>query len=179
MSGTVQGVAGEDREDYTREESRVIRRRSGRLLLALLRPLGWRLLGVSIVVVAQTGFRVLGPALLTIGLNTALPAVIDEADWGPTWLVVGAYALTAVLGAGLLAWYDVLAARITQNVLLDLRLRVFRHTQLLSLEFHEQYTSGGSSRARPAISRPSGSSSPAASPSSSPVCCTAVSPSSR
>ena len=142
MSGTVQGVAGEDREDYTREESRVIRRRSGRLLLALLLPLGWRLLGVSIVVVAQTGFRVLGPALLTIGLNTALPAVIDEADWGPTWLVVGAYALTAVLGAGLLAWYDVLAARITQNVLLDLRLRVFRHTQLLSLEFHEQYTSG-------------------------------------
>lgn len=142
MSSSVHGVAGEDREEYTHEESRAIRERSFRLLVSLMRPLKWRLVLVSIVVVGQTGFRVLGPALLGIGLNRALPAVLDGADWGPTWLVVAAYAATALLGAGLLAWYDVLAARIAQNVLLDLRMRVFRHTQLLSLEFHETYTSG-------------------------------------
>ncbi|WP_105565058.1 ABC transporter ATP-binding protein [Microbacterium halophytorum] len=142
MSSSVHGVAGEDREEYSPEESRAIRERSFRLLISLLRPLKWRLVLVSIVVVGQTGFRVLGPTLLAIGINQALPAVLDGADWGPTWLVVGAYAATAVLGAGLLAWYDVLAARIAQTVLLDLRMRVFRHTQLLSLEFHETYTSG-------------------------------------
>ena len=36
----------------------------------------------------------------------------------------------------------VLSARISQAVLLDLRKRVFLHTQRLSLEFHESYTSG-------------------------------------
>ncbi|MBP2437435.1 ABC transporter ATP-binding protein [Microbacterium amylolyticum] len=142
MSSTVQGVAGEDRDDYTRGESREIRARSLRLLISLLAPTKWRVVLVAAVVVAQTAIRVVGPALLGIGLNTALPAVISGADWGPTWFVVGAYAVTAVLGASLLAWYDILAARLTQNVLLDLRRRVFRHTQRLSLEFHESYTSG-------------------------------------
>ena len=42
----------------------------------------------------------------------------------------------------LIAWYTVLSARISQAILLDLRKRVFRHTQRLSLEFHEKYTSG-------------------------------------
>jgi ATP-binding cassette subfamily B protein len=36
----------------------------------------------------------------------------------------------------------VLTARISQAILLDLRKRVFLHTQRLSLEFHESYTSG-------------------------------------
>lgn len=142
MTSTVQGTAGEDRDDYTREESRAIRRRSLRLLMSLLAPLKAQVILVAVVVVAQTAVRVLGPALLGLGLNSALPAVIDGADWGPAWLVGGAYVATAVGGAALLAWYDILAAKVTQNVLLDLRTRVFRHTQLLSLEFHESYTSG-------------------------------------
>ncbi len=50
--------------------------------------------------------------------------------------------MTAVGSAALIAWYAVLAARITQSVMLDLRLRIFRHTQRLSLDFHETYTSG-------------------------------------
>ena len=41
-----------------------------------------------------------------------------------------------------MAWYIVLAARISQAILIDLRKRVFLHTQKLSLEFHESYTSG-------------------------------------
>jgi ATP-binding cassette subfamily B protein len=142
MSSTVQGTAGEDRDDYTREESRVIRRRSWRLLLSLLAPLKWRVVLVAVVIIAQTGIRVLGPALVGIGIDRALPAVIEQADWGPAWFVGSAYVGTAIGGAALLAWYDILAARVTQNVLLDLRTRLFRHTQRLSLEFHETYTSG-------------------------------------
>ncbi|MFL0411153.1 ABC transporter ATP-binding protein [Microbacterium paludicola] len=142
MSSTVQGTAGEDRSDYTREESKAIRRRSLKLLWSLLRPMRGQVILVGIVVVAQTALRVLGPALLGLGIKEALPAVLERSDWGPAWLIGGAYLVTAVGGASLLAWYDILAARVTQNVLLDLRTRVFRHTQLLSLEFHESYTSG-------------------------------------
>ena len=142
MSSTVHGTAGEDRSEFTREESRAIRRRSWRLLLSLLAPLKRQVVLVAVVVVAQTAVRVIGPALIGIGIDRALPSVLEQADWGPAWLVGGAYVVTAVGGAALLAWYDLLAARVTQNVLLDLRTRVFRHTQRLSLEFHETYTSG-------------------------------------
>ncbi|WOF24001.1 ABC transporter ATP-binding protein [Microbacterium betulae] len=142
MSDTVHGTAGEDRSDYTREENRAIRRRSWLLLLSLLRPLKGQVALVAVVVVLQTAIRVLGPALIGIGIDQALPSVLDHADWGPAWIVGSVYVVTAVGGGLLLAWYDLLAARVTQNVLLDLRTRVFRHTQRLSLEFHETYTSG-------------------------------------
>ena len=42
----------------------------------------------------------------------------------------------------LTAGYVTSTARLSQAMLLDLRKRVFRHTQRLSLEFHETYTSG-------------------------------------
>ena len=142
MSTTVQGTAGEDRSDYTRDENRAIRKRSLRLLGSLLRPLRGQVILVAVVVVVQTALRVLGPALLGFGISVALPAVLERGDWGPAWFIGTAYAVVGVSNASMLAWYDVLAAKVTQNVLLDLRTRVFRHTQLLSLEFHENYTSG-------------------------------------
>ncbi|TFI48870.1 ABC transporter ATP-binding protein, partial [Micrococcus endophyticus] len=57
-------------------------------------------------------------------------------------LVGGAYALTGVTGGVLLGLYQWLTARASQRMLLALRVRVFRHTQRLSLGFHEKYTSG-------------------------------------
>ncbi len=42
----------------------------------------------------------------------------------------------------LIAWYTILSARVSQAILFDLRTRVFLHAQRLSLEFHENYTSG-------------------------------------
>ncbi|MGO3885764.1 MAG: ABC transporter ATP-binding protein, partial [Mycetocola sp.] len=52
------------------------------------------------------------------------------------------YVAAAIVGAVLLSWFTVLMAKISQAVMLDLRLRVFAQTQRLSLEFHESYTSG-------------------------------------
>ncbi len=60
----------------------------------------------------------------------------------PTIMVVSIYLSAALGGAALIGWYVVVAARLTQAVMLDLRKRIFLHTQRLSLEFHESYTSG-------------------------------------
>ncbi|HAQ59820.1 MAG TPA: ABC transporter [Microbacterium sp.] len=139
---TVTGTEGEDRSDYTQAESRQIRRRSLRLLGSLLTPLRATLILAASVLVVSTALRVLGPALIAYGIDTALPAVIDRMDWMPTVGVIGVFILSAVGGAALIGWYVVVAARLTQAVMLDLRKRIFRHTQLLSLEFHESYTSG-------------------------------------
>ena len=142
MSTTVTGTSGEDRSDYTRDESRAIRRRSLRLLGSLVGPLRWQLALAGVVLVVSTALRVIGPLLIAYGLDTALPAVVEQADWMPTIGVVAVYLISAIGGASLIGWYVVVAARLTQAVMLELRKRIFRHTQRLSLEFHESYTSG-------------------------------------
>ena len=142
MSATVVGTAGEDRSDYTKDESRVIRRRSLRLLGSLISPLRWQVVLAGVVLVVSTALQVAGPALIAFGIDTALPAVLDEANWMPTIGVVAVYLVAGLGGAGLVGWFAVVAARLTQAVMLDLRKRIFLHTQRLSLEFHESYTSG-------------------------------------
>jgi ATP-binding cassette, subfamily B, bacterial len=94
-----------------------------------------------IVVVVSTGAQVAGPALIAFGIDNGLPALLKQ-DWWPLAATGVAYLATGVAGAVLIAWYTVLSARISQAILIDLRKRVFLHTQRLSLEFHESYTSG-------------------------------------
>jgi len=141
-TASVSGTTGEDRTDYTRDESRAIRRRSLRLLGSLVSPLRWQLALAGIVLVISTALRVAGPALIAYGINSALPQVIDYGNWTPTIMIVAVYLVAGIGGAALIGWYAVVAARLTQAVMLDLRKRIFVHTQRLSLEFHESYTSG-------------------------------------
>ena len=138
---SVTGVEGEERDDFSRVESRSIRDRSLRLLGSLLHPLRMRVALTVIVVVVSTAAQVAGPALIAYGIDSGLPALL-RADWMPLGFAVVAYLITGVTGAVLIAWYTVLSARISQAILIDLRKRVFLKTQKLSLEFHESYTSG-------------------------------------
>jgi len=138
---SVMGTSGEERNDYTKDESRQIRQRSLRLLGSLISPLRARVILTMVVVVVSTAAQVAGPALIAFGIDRALPALINGNSL-PLVLVVAAYLITGVAGATMIAWYTVLSARVSQAILIDLRKRVFLHTQRLSLEFHESYTSG-------------------------------------
>ncbi|CAN5333753.1 ABC transporter ATP-binding protein [soil metagenome] len=138
---SVTGVEGEERNDYSRAESRQIRQRSLRLLGSLIRPVRARVWLTMAVVVVSTAAQVAGPAFIAYGIDTGLPAAMKQ-DWMPLWLTVAAYLLTGIIGAALIAWYTVLTARVSQAILFDLRRRVFIQTQRLSLDFHESYTSG-------------------------------------
>ncbi|MHC9046076.1 ABC transporter ATP-binding protein [Microbacterium saperdae] len=142
MSSAITGTQDEDRSRYTREESTAIRRRSLRLLGSLVSPLKARIVLAAAVLVISTALQVAGPILISMGLDRALPAVLNDADWMPTFMIGGIYLLAGVFAAVLIAWYVIIAAKLTQAVLLDLRKRIFLHTQRLSLEFHESYTSG-------------------------------------
>jgi len=84
---------------------------------------------------------VLGPALIAFGIDTAIPAW-QAGDPRPALLASLGYVAVAVLGGLLGAATTRMAARVSQTMLLDLRSRLFRHTQRLDLEFHERYTSG-------------------------------------
>ncbi|SDS29322.1 ABC transporter ATP-binding protein [Agrococcus carbonis] len=138
---SVQGVQGEERDDYTKEESRELRRRSQRLLRELVRPHRWKLAAIAALVVVATGMTVAGPAILAFGIDTALPA-LQAGDAVPLWAAGAIYIVAAVLSGVAFYAFTIGTARVSQAVLLTLRRRLFDHTQRLSLEFHEQYTSG-------------------------------------
>ena len=138
---SMQGVSGEDKIELTKEESKAVRLRSRKLLFSLIYPVRSRLLLSLVIVVLSQALRVAGPALIALGIDWALPAAL-KADTTPLVLVVGGYLFAAVATASLISWFLRFAAKINQDVLLDLRQRIFTHTQKLSLEFHEKYTSG-------------------------------------
>jgi ATP-binding cassette subfamily B protein len=138
---SVTGVEGEERNNFSAAESKQIRARSLRLLGSLLVPVRWPVIAALLVVVLSTAAQVAGPALIALGIDRGLPALLNQ-DWLPLAATGVVYLFAGVIGAGLIAWYTLMSARISQGVLIDLRKRVFLHTQRLSLEFHESYTSG-------------------------------------
>ena len=137
----MQGVSGEDKIELNKEEAKAVKLRSRKLLLSLIYPVRGRLLFSLLIVVLSQALRVAGPALIALGIDWALPAAL-KSDTTPLFLVVGGYLFAAVATASLISWFLRFAAKINQDVLLDLRQRIFTHTQKLSLEFHEKYTSG-------------------------------------
>lgn len=135
------GVAFEDDIRMERDRARLVRRRSLVLLASLLRPMRWRFALMLVLVAAAQGARAFGPVLVASAIDAGIPA-LGAGD--PSRLLLdGALYLSAAVAAGAFTlWFIRLNARISQAVLFDLRKRVFLHTQRLSLEFHESYTSG-------------------------------------
>jgi ATP-binding cassette subfamily B protein len=135
------GTRGEDAVDLTREASRAVRRRSLRLLGDLVRPVRGRLWATLAMVVVSQASRAAGPAIIAFGIDRALPALVSG-DPAQMWLAGAAYVAAALVTGVLTAGYVTSTAKLSQAMLLDLRVWVFRHTQRLSLDFHETYTSG-------------------------------------
>jgi ATP-binding cassette subfamily B protein len=137
----MQGVTGEDKIILDKQEARALRLRSRALLFSLIHPVRNRLMLSLFVVVISQMLRVAGPALIALGIDWALPAAMKQ-DTTPLFLVVGGYLFAALATASLISWFLQFAAKVNQDVLLDLRQRIFKQTQRLSIEFHEKYTSG-------------------------------------
>src|SRR5690606_2790006 len=139
---TLTGVEGEDRQHYTRPESRAIRARTSRLLGSPLRPLRGRVPVATLIVATSTALQTTRPTPRAFGVDPGLPAIAANRDAMPLAVVVSVYRTAAIVGAVLMWQYTMPAARISQAFLFDLRGRIYRHAQRLSLEFHEKYTSG-------------------------------------
>lgn len=138
---SVNGVAGEDRIEYSREESKRIRARSLRLLGEILRPSRARLLLSLALVVVSTVAQVAGPALIAWGIDTGIP-LATAGDWSVALWASGLFFAAAFINGATIYWFVRGFTAVGQNALLVLRTKLYRHTQRLSLEFHESYTSG-------------------------------------
>ncbi|MFD5077288.1 ABC transporter ATP-binding protein [Streptomyces sp. NPDC058371] len=111
------------------------------LLRSLLTPLKARVVVTTALLLVQQAAVQFGPLLVAYAIDSAVPAFRHD-DRGPLIAVAVAYLLCSVTSGGLQYAFIKASARVNQDVLLDLRGRIFRHAQALSIDFHERYTSG-------------------------------------
>ncbi|GHE42646.1 ABC transporter ATP-binding protein [Streptomyces capitiformicae] len=111
------------------------------LLRSLLAPMKARVVMTSVLLLLQQAAVQAGPLLVAYAIDSAVPAFRDGRH-GPLVAVAVGYLLCAVAAGGLQYAFIGASARVNQDVLLDLRGRIFRHAQALSIDFHERYTSG-------------------------------------
>ncbi|MFC7310066.1 ABC transporter ATP-binding protein [Streptomyces monticola] len=114
---------------------------TGALLRSLLAPIKGRVAFAAVLLLLQQAAVQAGPLLVAYAIDRGVPAVRAH-DHGPLLAVAAGYVLCAAAGAALQYGFIRASARVNQDVLLDLRGRIFRHAQALSLDFHERYTSG-------------------------------------
>ncbi|WP_405619346.1 ABC transporter ATP-binding protein [Streptomyces sp. NBC_00076] len=111
------------------------------LLRSLLAPMRARVAFTTLLLLLQQAAVQAGPLLVAYAIDSAVPAFRDH-DSGPLVAVAVGYLLCALASGGLQYAFIIASARVNQDVLLDLRGRIFRHAQALSIDFHERYTSG-------------------------------------
>ncbi|MFI9824064.1 ABC transporter ATP-binding protein [Streptomyces sp. NPDC052013] len=114
---------------------------TGALLRSLLSPMRGRVAVTALVLLLQQAAVQAGPLLVAYAIDRAVPAFRAD-DNGPLIAVAVGYLLCAAAAGALQYAFVTASARVSQDVLLDLRGRIFRHAQTLSIDFHERYTSG-------------------------------------
>ena len=137
----IRGTAGEEQVELNKAERKFIRRRSWRLLVHLSKGVRLKLLMTALcVLVAQAG-QAATPLIVAWAIDWGLPRMTEGQPEG-MWLPGTTYIATAVMAASLIFLYTRMTAEASQQMLFTLRGEVFRKTQQLSLDFHEDYTSG-------------------------------------
>jgi ATP-binding cassette subfamily B protein len=135
------GVAAEDMDEVTVAVSLKLQARSRKLLRSLLTPHRRSAAFALLLVLGENAAALLGPILIATALDSGVPQVRAGNAFPLIACAVG-YLACGVSSAGLRYGFLRLSGRIGQDILLDLRRRIFGHAQRLSLSFHESYTSG-------------------------------------
>lgn len=133
------GVKTEEQsDDLTIGVAAILRKRSRRLLGELLRPYKKPLLIASIAMVVNLITWLLEPHLIGVVIDKG----IENKNAGTlVKLVIG---VVAVFIINNLTWgvFLYVSGKMGQDILFDLRQKVFKKFQELSIAFHERYTSG-------------------------------------
>jgi ABC-type multidrug transport system fused ATPase/permease subunit len=136
------GVAADGRDDLTDETNAKLAGRSRRLLRDLLRPYHRALKLLAIAVVVENAARLSIPLLVAKGIDVGIPPIRDDNDLQPLIEIVALVLLATLVQAVSRNVFLVRSGKIGQDILFQIRQRVFRHFQGLSPAFHDSYTSG-------------------------------------
>ncbi|WP_327105241.1 ABC transporter ATP-binding protein [Nonomuraea glycinis] len=141
-TGSWRGVASEDQDELSDKVSGLLRVRSRRLLGDLLTPHRKAIALLTAVIVVSNAAGLAIPYLVKVGIDEGIPPMLRGTGPGTLLTVVGVILAAAVTQALTRQAFLTMSGRIGQDILLELRRRVFDHFQRLSLSFHEKYTSG-------------------------------------
>lgn len=131
-----------DDDDLPIDES-ISRRREARTLLGgLLRPYATTVSLLAIVVVVENAARLSVPLLVQRGIDHGIPPIADGGSARELMLIVASLCVVVLVQAVSRMFFLRRSGRIGQEVLLELRRRIFRHFQRLDVAFHDRYTSG-------------------------------------
>lgn len=131
-----------DDADLPIDES-ISRRREARSLLGgLLRPYATAVALLTIVIVAENAARLSVPLLVQRGIDHGIPPLLGGGSARELILIVAALCGVVLVQATSRMFFLRRSGRIGQEVLLELRRRIFRHFQRLDVAFHDRYTSG-------------------------------------
>jgi len=136
------GVAAEESDEQDSTIRAFLRSRSRRLLSSLLRPRRRDVVLGAVLVVLETMARLAGPLLIQRGIDRGIPPLQRGEGARTLVLIVALYAALMVARSVCEYLFLTVSGRLGQDVLLDLRSRLYQHFQRLSLGFHERYTSG-------------------------------------
>ncbi len=138
------GVAadGLDQADITDETSARLATRSRRLLADLLRPYRTAIKWLVVIVVVENAARLSIPYLVKVGIDSGIPPIREDDNLEPLLLIVGTVLIATITQAVARNLFLVRSGTIGQDILFEIRRRVFRHFQRLSPAFHDEYTSG-------------------------------------
>lgn len=143
MSQDWRGVAQVDAQEAAeRAEAGRFTGGAGQLLRELLRPskrLIWILVGI---VVIENAARLSIPYLVKEGIDSGIPPIRESDDLRPLLGIVGVVLLATLIQAVTRQLFLMRSGRLGQDILFEVRRRVFRHFQALSPAFHDEYTSG-------------------------------------
>ncbi|WP_431960767.1 ABC transporter ATP-binding protein [Actinacidiphila sp. bgisy160] len=140
--GETQGAQKDQEDDlFDRDRLPAPEGASRALLRELVGPHRGRVWLAAVVLLLQQAAVQAGPLIVAVAIDRAIPALRRD-DHGPLIAVAVGYIGCAVAGGLLQRTFVRQAGRICQDVLVELRGRIFRHAQALGLDFHERYTSG-------------------------------------
>lgn len=138
----LRGTAGEEEVELDKAGRKFIRRRSFALLIRASEGVRMKLLLTALAVVVSQGAQAATPFIAGgLAIDWGLPRLMGG-DMTGLWIPAGLYLVCAVVAGVLLYFYTRMTAEASQAMLFRLRDEVFRKTQALSLDFHEDYTSG-------------------------------------
>ncbi|MEU2115898.1 ABC transporter ATP-binding protein [Streptomyces sp. NPDC016459] len=141
LTQTAPAAPAPDGDPFDRDDLPTPPGATGALLRSLLATHRTRVAWGALVLLVKEGAIQAGPLLVAYAIDRGVPA-FRAGHHGPVIAVALGYLLCATLSGALQYVFVRGAARVNQDVLLDLRGRIFRHAQVLSVDFHERYTSG-------------------------------------
>ncbi len=136
------GVGAEQSEEISEPGSVFLKKRSRALLADLLQPYSRYVWVLIVAVLIENAARLSVPWLVSRGIDLGVPPLLAGRSGKVLYETVGLMLGAVIIQSLSRIFFLRQSGRVGQEVLLELRRRLFTHFQKLDVKFHDRYTSG-------------------------------------